>query len=144
VQVFENTTALSSAETDTRRNNQLQADLSHGGRSVGQTSLALGGDFDGGGRTQRSSRLLTTVTVRVQEVMAGGQLRIAGTQALTVNEELQTVSLQGVVRALDISDGNIVQSTRIADGRITYLGQGDVTERGRPAWWRRVLDAVGF
>jgi flagellar L-ring protein precursor FlgH len=80
----------------------------------------------------------------VQEVLPGGQLRIAGVQSLTVNEELQTVRLEGLVRPVDISDGNVVQSTRIADARITYLGEGDVTDRGRRPWWRKVLDAVGF
>jgi flagellar L-ring protein precursor FlgH len=144
VQVFENSSAVTSADTGTRRNNKLQAELAHGSRSVGQTSLAVGGDFDGGGRTQRTSRLLTTVSVTVQEVLPGGQLRIAGVQSLTVNEEVQTVTLEGVVRPADISDGNVVQSTRIADARITYLGEGDVTERNRRPWWRKLLDVVGF
>ena len=144
VLVFENSSASSSAETGTRRSNHLQAELAHGSSKVAQAALAVGGDFDGGGRTQRTSRLLTTVTVSVQEVLAGGQLRIAGTQSVTVNEELQRVTLEGVVRPADISDGNVVQSTRIAQARITYVGEGDLTERGRRAWWRRLLDAVGL
>jgi flagellar L-ring protein precursor FlgH len=144
VLVFENTTASSSAETGTRRSNHLAAELAHGSNKVAQSSLTVAGDFDGGGRTQRANRLLTTVTVTVQEVLAGGQLRIAGTQAVTVNEELQRVTLEGVVRPTDISDGNVVQSTRIAEARITYVGEGDLTERNRRAWWRKLLDALGF
>jgi flagellar L-ring protein FlgH len=144
VQVLEHSSASSSAETGTRRSNRLQAELSHGSNKVAQAALAASGDFDGGGRTQRASRLLTTVTVTVQEVLPGGQLRIAGTQAVTVNQEQQRVSLEGVVRPEDISDGNLVQSTRIAQARITYVGEGDLTERGRPAWWRRLLDGVGL
>lgn len=144
VQVFENSSAVTSADTGTRRNNQLQADLSHGGHGVAQTSLGVGGDFDGGGRTQRTSRLLTTVSVMVQEVLPSGQLRIAGAQSLTVNDEVQTVRLEGLVRPTDVSDANVVQSTRIAEAHITYLGEGELTERGRRSWWRRVLDVVGF
>jgi flagellar L-ring protein FlgH len=144
VQVFENSSASTTADTGTRRNNRLQAELAHGSNKVAQTSIVAGGDFDGGGRTQRASRLLTTLTVVVQEVLPGGQLRIAGTQSVTVNEEVQRVSLEGIVRAVDITDGNVVQSTRIADARITYVGEGDLTERGRRAWWRRLLDAVGL
>ncbi|WP_227494148.1 flagellar basal body L-ring protein FlgH [Ramlibacter pallidus] len=144
VQVFENSSAVTSADTGTRRNNSLQAELAHGPRTVAQTSLGVGGDFEGGGRTQRASRLLTTVTVVVQEVLPNGQLRIAGDQVLTVNEELQRVTLEGVVRAVDIGHGNVVQSTRIADARITYVGEGDLSERQRRAWWRRLFDAVGF
>lgn len=144
VLVLENSSASTSADTGTRRNNRLQGELSHRGNTVAQTSLAVGGEFEGGGRTQRASRLLTTVTVSVQEVLPGGLLRIAGTQALTVNEEVQRVSLEGLVRPADITDGNVVQSTRIAQARITYVGEGDLTERGRRAWWRKLLDAVGL
>lgn len=144
VQVFENTTAISSADTGTRRNNRLGAELAHGASVVAESALAVGGDFDGGGSTQRASRLLTTVSVIVQEVLPGGQLRIAGAQSITVNEEVQRVTLEGLVRPADISDGNVVQSTRIADARITYLGEGELTERGRRSWWRKLLDTVGF
>lgn len=144
VQVFENSSASTTADTGTRRNNRLQTELAHGSNKVAQAALAVGGDFDGGGRTQRASRLLTTVTVLVQEVMPGGQLRIAGTQSVTVNEEVQRVTLEGYVRPIDITDGNVVQSTRIAEARITYVGEGDLTERSRRGWWRVLLDAVGL
>jgi flagellar L-ring protein precursor FlgH len=144
VQVFENSSATSSADTGTRRANHISGELAHGANTVAQANLGLAGDFDGGGRTQRASRLLATVTVTVQEVLAGGQLRIAGTQSVTVNQELQRVTLEGVVRPVDISDGNVVQSTRIAQARITYVGEGDVTERNRRAWWRQLLDALGL
>lgn len=144
VQVFENSTAMSSADTGTRRSNRLQGELAHGASVAAEAALAVKGEFDGGGRTQRASRLLTTVSVTVQEVLPGGQLRIAGVQSVTVNDELQRVTLEGLVRPVDISDGNLVQSTRIADARITYVGEGDVTERGRRGWWRKLLDVVGF
>ena len=144
VQVFENSSASSSAETGTRRSNRLQAEWAHSSHMAATAALSVAGEFDGGGRTQRASRLLTTVTVSVQEVLPGGQLRIAGTQSVTVNDELQRVTLEGVVRPADITDGNVVQSTRIAQARITYVGEGDLTERGRPAWWRRLLDALGL
>jgi flagellar L-ring protein FlgH len=143
VQVFENSSATSSAETGTRRSNRLQAELAHGNSKVAEAALSVAGEFDGAGRTQRANRLLTTVTVTVQEVLPGGQLRIAGTQSIVVNEELQRVTLEGLVRPVDISDGNVVHSTRIAQARITYVGEGDLTERNRRAWWRRLLDALG-
>lgn len=144
VQVYENSTAVTSADTGTRRNNRLGAELAHGSSIAAETALAVRGEFDGGGSTQRASRLLTTVSVTVQEVLPGGQLRIAGMQSVTVNEELQRVTLEGLVRPADISDGNVVQSTRIAEARITYVGEGDLTERGRRSWWRKLLDTVGF
>ena len=144
VQVFENSSATTTAETGTRRKNNVGASLSHGARAVAQTGIVAGGDFDGGGQTQRTNRVLITVSVSVRDVLANGDLRIAGEQLLLVNNEQQRVTLEGRVRPQDVSDGNIVLSTRIADARITYLGEGEVSERQQRAWWRRLLDLAGL
>lgn len=144
VQVFENSSATTSAETGTRRNNALSANLSHQRGVVAKTDLGVGGDFDGGGKTQRTNRVLATLTVSVKEILPNGDLRIGGEQVLTVNEEPQKVGLEGRVRPLDISDANVVMSTRLADAKITFLGEGDLAERNRRPWWRSFLDAVGL
>ncbi len=144
VQVFENSSASTSTDTGTRRKNNVHAELSHGARSVGETTVAVGGDFDGGGRTQRTNRVLITLTVSVKGVLPNGDLQVAGEQLLLVNAEQQRVTLEGRVRPQDISDGNVVLSTRLADARITYLGEGDVSQRQQRAWWRKLLDWAGM
>lgn len=144
VQVFENSSATTSAETGTRRGNSISAGLSNRNGTVGKADLGVSSEFDGGGKTQRASRLLATLTVSVREVLPNGDLRIGGEQVLTVNAEPQKVNLEGRVRPMDISDGNVVLSTRLADARISYVGEGDLTERNRRPWWRQFLDAVGL
>lgn len=145
VQVFENSSATSSADTDTRRKNDLSGSVTHnGGKLVGQFGIGIAGDFDGGGRTQRTNRLLATLSVTVLEVLPNRDLRVAGEQQLMVNDELQKVNLEGRVRPQDISTGNVVLSTRLADARITYVGEGDVSDRARRSAWRRILDWLGL
>lgn len=143
VQVFENSSASTTADTGTRRKNNLNEELTHGARRA-ETGIAAGGDFDGGGRTQRANRVLITLTVSVKEVLPNGDLGVGGEQMLVVNQEQQKVTLSGRVRPQDISDGNVVLSTRLADARITYLGEGELSERQQRAWWRKVLDWVGM
>ncbi|WP_440534009.1 flagellar basal body L-ring protein FlgH [Variovorax sp. YR566] len=145
IQVFENSSATTSANTGTRRANDISGSVTQtGNRVVGQLGIGVTGEFDGGGRTQRANKLLATLTVTVLEVLANGELRVAGEQLLTVNEELQKVNLEGRVRPQDISDGNVVLSTRLADARITYVGEGDVSDRTRRSVWRRVFDWLGL
>ncbi|WP_048437846.1 flagellar basal body L-ring protein FlgH [Caenimonas sp. SL110] len=144
VQVFENSSATTSIDTGTRRKNTLSAELSHGSRRVAETAIGASGDFDGGGRTQRANRVLITLSVTVKEVLANGDLRVSGEQMLLINQEQQKVTLDGRVRPHDISDGNIVLSTRLADARITYLGEGEVSQRQQRAWWRKLLDWAGM
>ncbi len=144
VQVFENSSATTSTDTGTRRKNSLSAELSHGSRRVAETAIGAGGDFDGGGRTQRANRVLITLSVSVKEVLANGDLRVSGEQMLLINQEQQKVTLDGRVRPHDISEGNVVLSTRLADARITYLGEGEVSQRQQRAWWRKLLDWAGM
>lgn len=144
VQVFENSSASTSADTGSRRSNSLSADLSRQGISPIKASIGLSGNFDGGGSTQRTNRVLATLTVSVREVLPNGDLRLMGEQTLTVNQEPQRVTLEGRVRPIDISDTNMVLSTRLADAKITYVGEGDIAERNQRPWWRKLLDWSGF
>lgn len=144
VQVFENSSASATADTGTRRQSAVGGELTRGAGRVSGFALGVHGDFDGGGRTQRANRVLITLSVSVREVLPNGDLRVQGEQLLVVNEEQQRVSLEGRVRPQDVSEGNVVLSTRVADARIAYLGDGEVSQRQQRAWWRRLLDRVGL
>ncbi|MGE4240212.1 flagellar basal body L-ring protein FlgH [Ramlibacter sp.] len=144
VQVVESATATSSTDVTTQRRNTLGARLTQLPSRERGFAASVNGEFEGGGSTQRSNRLLATVTVTVREVLANGDLRIAGEQVLAVNGEEHRVSLEGRVRPQDVNDGNVVASTRIADARITYVGEGELTERQKRSLWRRAMDWLGL
>lgn len=146
IQVIESAMAIANADTGTQRRNTLGAEIGvHGSnsRAVG-ASVNLGGDFDGGGRTERAGKLVAQLTVTVRDVLANGDLMVSGEQQLTINDERQRISVSGRVRVLDINEANVVLSSRIAEADITYVGDGRLADRQRPAWWRRLLDAWGF
>lgn len=144
VQVYENASAAANADTATRRKNDVGGNLTVTRTPPFAAHLNVAGDFDGGGRTSRAGKVLALLTVRVQEILPNGDLRVGGEQLLVINGEQQRINLEGRVRPLDISDGNVVLSTRIADARITYVGEGDLSERQTRAWWRKVLDFLGL
>jgi len=144
VQVVESASASTDSDTTTRRTNNLSASLSHGVARVTSAEAAVAGQFDGGGHTERNGKLVAQVSVSVRQVLPNGEMLIAGEQQLRLNDELQRIQLDGRVRPQDISDGNVVLSTRIADAHIVYHGEGDVTERQRRAWWRKLGDWLGL
>jgi flagellar L-ring protein FlgH len=144
VQVFENATASANADTETRRANQISTELTRAHVPIVKNTIGVSGQFDGGGRTVRAGKLLAQLTVSVLEVMPNGDMRIGGEQALLINEEQQRINLEGRVRPQDISETNVVLSSRLADAQITYVGEGDLAERQRPAWWRKVFDWLGL
>ena len=145
VQVYEQSSATTSTDTTTERTNAVNVSISPNlsGANHGLTA-SQGGSFDGGGTTQRANKLLVTLSVSVKEVLANGDLLVAGEQLLTVNKEQHRVSIVGRVRPQDISGDNQVLSTHLADARIEYVGEGDLSERQKRAWWRQAMDFLGF
>jgi len=145
VQVYENSSASTSTDTSTQRSNNVTAGLGSllSTRQLGG-SIAQSGTFDGGGTTQRANKLLTTLSVTVREVLPNGDLKVAGEQLLMVNEEQHKVDLEGRVRPQDISTDNVVLSTRLADAHINYIGEGDLSDRQRRSWWRKLTDWLGL
>lgn len=142
VMIFENASASQTANTSTGRDARVNVNLTGTGKSA-NAGVAAGNQIDGTGRTVRQGQVLAQITVRVQGVEPNGDLLIAGEQLLEVNNEKQQIKVQGRVRPEDVSDANTVLSTRVADARISYVGQGDLADRQRPSWWQRVLTWFG-
>lgn len=145
VQIVENSSATESADTATHRNSDYN--LSAGKVTEPNSKgggLQVGSDFDGGGKTLRSGRLIAQITVVVKSMTPAGDLLVAGDQLLTINGEDQKIHLEGRVRPADVSTANTVPSTRLADARITYVGIGDLADRTRPSWWARLLNWFGL
>ena len=145
IQIVENASATANADTDLKRSNSAGAELHF--RSpipiAGATATATG-QFDGGGQTARTGQLLATLSVSVRDVLPNGDLLVSGEQLLVINEEQQRINVDGRVRPQDISDTNTVLSNRVADARITYVGEGDLANRQKPGWWHHLLDLFGL
>jgi flagellar L-ring protein precursor FlgH len=144
VQVLETSSAASSADTRAGRSSGLGVDYSdtlHRSRAI---NVQVNNDFDGRGVTQRAGRLLAQITVNVVGIEPNGDLRVAGQQEVEINREKQHIKLEGRVRTQDVSDGNVVLSTRLADSRISYVGDGDLALRQRSPWWQTLLSWFGL
>lgn len=144
VQVVETSSAASSADTRAGRSSGLGVDYSDTLRKSRAINLQLNNDFDGRGVTQRAGRLLAQLTVTVVGVEPNGDLRVSGQQEVEINREKQHIKLEGRVRPQDVTDGNVVLSTRLADSRISYVGDGDLALRQRSPWWQTLLSWFGL
>jgi len=98
--------------------------------------------FDGNGSTTRKDFLNATITARVMSVLPNGDLRIEGRRSVKVNNEEQIIILAGTVRPKDINHENMISSSRIADARITYSGNGIISDRQQPGWLFNFIDKI--
>lgn len=143
VLVVESSTAESRADSSESGDFSVEAGVTDDG-APSIVGFNIESDSNGAGRTARTGRLRAQLSVRVEEVLANGNLYVRGRQAITVNGEQQDIKLAGIVRPVDISSDNVVLSSRIMDAQIEYTGQGWVSRSQRPGVFRRLLQFLGF
>ena len=145
VQFVERFAASKSQTTSGERKQDYSVDLPNGLFSANtDTNMGYSSDrsFAGKGAAQQSNSLTGRFSVSVVRVLPGGLLEISGQKRLTLNQGNEYIRLTGVVRPEDISAGNVVESDRIANASIKYIGTGQTADTSRPGWLARALGAV--
>jgi len=99
-------------------------------------------DFSGKGDTNREGELIATVSARVVEVMPNGNLVLAARKELTINDEKQILVFSGIARPDDIEADNSIFSSKVADARVYYVGDGVINDKQKPGWLVRAMDKV--
>ncbi|MCC7061332.1 MAG: flagellar basal body L-ring protein FlgH [Planctomycetes bacterium] len=86
-------------------------------------------DFNGEAKQNSGSEVRASIAVVVIDVQPNGNLVIAGTRSVTVNDETRTLRISGLVRPLDVTPNNPVGSAQVADARISISGEGANTRQ---------------
>jgi flagellar L-ring protein precursor FlgH len=144
VRVFESLTATGSADSNIGKNSDANAGFP--GKAGEYLGKFLPGSsetkFTGTGGTSRTTELTASMTVRVVEVLATGDMVVEGVREIEINSDRTLVVLSGVIRSVDILPGNIVPSTRIGQLRIRSLSQGLIKDSLSPGWLIRILNKI--
>ncbi len=106
--------------------------------SLVQSNTSTG--FDGSGKTSREESLTTTVTAIVKAILPNGNMELEAKRTVSVNNENQVMVLHGVIRPDDVDGLNSVPSSRVAQARIEYYGEGVITEKQNPGWMHKIID----
>ncbi|MDR1728392.1 MAG: flagellar basal body L-ring protein FlgH [Acidobacteriota bacterium] len=149
IQVSESTQATASADASASRSasmsNGIDSLVGLQGRIKELPSLVSGeGEtkFDGQGSTSRATKIQTTMTARVTDVLPNGYLVVEGRREIRVNNENQSIVLAGIVRPNDIDKNNVVASSAVAQMSMRVEGKGSVSQPLKPGWLYKILNGV--
>lgn len=151
--VHESTEFEGLEKREMNKETKTSAGYKFSGKSASEgVSRSFNADFDGSGVSQRKfdgknnssidRKFLDRMTVTVVAVLPNGNLVVEGLRQRTLNREVRTLRVTGVVRPADIGAQNTVQSQYIADFAVTYLGRGPESSYTNHGWWGRALNVL--
>jgi flagellar L-ring protein precursor FlgH len=144
VVLTERTQSSKSSSTDTDKStnigigvpNVLGQDLTLFGNPL-SASMNSNSGFEGEGNSDMRNSLSGNITVTIHQVMPNGTMLVRGEKWLTLNQGDEYIRVSGLVRPQDIGPDNSIESTRLADARITYSGTGATHDANVMGWLAR-------
>jgi len=98
--------------------------------------------FDGSSQYSVAQQFTDHITARIIEVLPNGTFRVAGQRIRNVSGEVRQLTVSGIVRPMDISPDNMVESRFIADFQIQYTGNGAESRFTNQGWLGRIGNKV--
>lgn len=147
VLILESSTAKNEAGTKSDIKDDLSAKFTHtlqrlapiigaNNQIVGQAANRYTGD----GSTTRGNKVTARIAAWVTEVLPNGNLAIQGKHKVEVNDEIQEIAFEGIVRPKDISGANTLYSYQVANAELSVKGTGVVSDTSAPGWITRILN----
>jgi flagellar L-ring protein precursor FlgH len=98
--------------------------------------------FNGQGNAAQTSSLSGEVSVTIAEVRANGTALVRGEKRLLLSQGQEWIQFSGIVRLADLDGDNHIASTRVADARIEYAGNGAVQRASREGWLSKFFNMI--
>ncbi|MFN2340990.1 MAG: flagellar basal body L-ring protein FlgH [Halanaerobium sp.] len=142
VVIEEDASAIQSANSDASQDSDYNAESGGLLDFIPFFDFSYSDSETAGGETQRSGTLEADITTEVVEMRDNGNLKIQGKKRVRINDETQTIILEGVIRPQDINFDNEVSSKRVSNANIEYEGEGTVGDKQDPGLLTRLFNFI--
>lgn len=94
------------------------------------------------GTIKRNESVTLRLAGMITQVLPDGNFVVAARQEVRVNSELRVLQVSGIVRPQDITGDNTVTHDRMAEARISYGGNGQLTDLQTPRYGQQLMDVL--
>lgn len=96
----------------------------------------------GTGSIERDEKILLKMAALITQLLPNGNMVIHGRQEVVVNFEKRILQIDGVIRPEDVSTSNTISYEQIAEARIIYGGEGQLTDIQQPRYGQQLYDII--
>lgn len=97
---------------------------------------------EGDGSIEREEEIKVRVAAFITQILPNGNMVIYGRQEVVVNFEKRVLQIDGVIRPQDVSVQNSISYDQIAEARIAYGGEGQITDVQQPRYGQQLYDII--
>ena len=106
------------------------------------TGSTYSNTLDGKADYKDEREFTDSVSVIVTDIMPNGNLVVFGICDRNIADDIQTIEVSGIVRVLDISFDNTIQSNQVANFALVSRNKGVGAQYTRPNWLGRIMDII--
>jgi len=96
----------------------------------------------GTGSIDRKEKINVQLAAIITQILPNGNMVIHGRQEVLVNFEKRNLGVDGVIRPQDITIENTISYEKVAEARISYGGEGQITDAQQPRYGQQLYDIV--
>ena len=144
IQIVESLAASQVSKSTVNRNTSIDAAITPplpGLIGVDMKNLEMAAktnnDFSGKGGTEAANTFTGSISAVVIEVLANGNLVVAGEKQIGVNQNVDVMRFSGTVNPRLLQPNNIISSTQVANVRVESKGRGAQGEAQTVGWLSR-------
>jgi len=106
----------------------------NGARQTGAFGLGSSSEFSGDAENTQNNEFTGSISVMVTQVLSNGYLRVRGEKRIHLSGGNEYIRVAGIVRPEDIDIDNTIDSTKIADATLSYVGDGQTGMASEMGW----------
>jgi len=99
-------------------------------------------NHSGTGSTEREEEINVQLAAIIMQILPNGNMVLHGRQEVLVNFEKRILEIDGVIRPEDITTNNTISYEKIAEARIVYGGEGQLTDMQQPRYGQQLYDII--